>query len=102
MIALDGEALLPFARGEAALRKMFVRPAYRGSDRGTAAALFATVLAWAREHEIQTICLGTVDVLRAAHRFYEKNGSVEIPKESLPRSFPLMAVDTKFYRCDVP
>lgn len=107
-VALDGEVvvgsigLLAYAPGEAALRKMFVRAAYRGGDHGTAATLLATLLGWAREHDIRTICLGTVDILRAAHRFYEKNGFVEIAKESLPPAFPRMPVDTKFYRHDLP
>ena len=107
-VALDGEVvvgsigLLAYAPGEAALRKMFVRAAYRGGEHGTAAALLATLLGWAREHEIRTISLGTVDVLRAAHRFYAKNGFVEIPKVSLPPSFPLVAVDTMFFRYDMP
>ena len=106
-VALDGEVvvgsigLLAYAPGEAALRKMFVQAAYRGADHGTAAALLATLLGWARQHEIRTICLGTVDVLRAAHRFYAKNGFVEIAKESLPPAFPRMPVDTKFYRYDM-
>ncbi|MBB2688201.1 UNVERIFIED_ORG: RimJ/RimL family protein N-acetyltransferase [Rhizobium etli] len=34
----------------------------------------------------------------AAHRFYEKNGFTEIARSALPRAFPLMAVDNKFYR----
>ncbi len=107
-VALDGEVvvgsigLLAYARGEAALRKMFVRAAYRGGAHGTAAALLATLLGWAREHEIRTVCLGTVDVLRAAHRFYAKNGFVEIAQESLPLAFPRVPVDTKFYRHDLP
>ena len=106
-VALDGDivvgsiGLLAYARGEAALRKMFVRAAYRGGGQGTAAALLATLLAWARAHGIHTICLGTVDVLHAAHRFYAKNGFVRIPQETLPPSFPRVAVDTLFFRYDV-
>ena len=33
-----------------------------------------------------------------AHRFYEKNGFEVIPRENLPPSFPVMAVDSRFYR----
>lgn len=41
--------------------------------------------------------LGTTTKFLAAHRFYEKKGFVEIPRETLPHAFPLMAVDIKFY-----
>ncbi len=34
----------------------------------------------------------------AAHRFYVKNGFTEIEKGALPSAFPIMEVDTKFYR----
>lgn len=30
-----------------------------------------------------------------------KNGFVEIEKESLPKNFPIMAVDTKFYSYNI-
>ena len=33
----------------------------------------------------------------AAHRFYEKNGFIELQKVALPKAFPIMAVDSKFY-----
>ncbi|MBN3469439.1 N-acetyltransferase [Pseudomonas savastanoi pv. phaseolicola] len=41
--------------------------------------------------------LGTTDKFHAAHRFYEKHGFREIEKKDLPASFPLIAVDSKFY-----
>jgi N-acetylglutamate synthase-like GNAT family acetyltransferase len=106
-VAVDGEkvvgsiALVDMGGGEAALRKMFVRPQYRGKEHGTAAALLGTLLAWARAHDVRTVYLGTVEALRAAHRFYAKSGFVEVQKESLPPSFPRMAVDTKFFRYDL-
>ncbi|HVN38503.1 MAG TPA: GNAT family N-acetyltransferase, partial [Myxococcota bacterium] len=33
----------------------------------------------------------------AAHRFYAKNGFREIAKSDLPPSFPVMAVDDRFF-----
>ncbi|XHR98338.1 hypothetical protein ACFJIV_24075 [Mucilaginibacter sp. UC70_90] len=44
------------------------------------------------------IYLGTVEMLKAAHRFYEKNGFTRLAKQDLPESFPLMAADTIFYQ----
>ena len=91
-------ALLDIGSRQAALRKMFVERDFRGSGHGTAGLLLATLLDWARGHRIREIYLGTTAQFLAAHRFYEKNGFVEIPKSDLPVAFPVMAVDSKFYR----
>ncbi len=85
----------------AALRKMFVAPDWRGGEKGVARALLAAALSWARSKGVSTIYLGTTAQFTAAHRFYEKNGFVEVPKESLPPSFPVMAVDSRFYRYNI-
>jgi len=82
---------------QAALRKMFVHPGFRGVTSGTAKALWGVALEWARLQNISKIFLGTTEKFLAAHRFYEKNGFVPIKKERLPSRFPLMSVDTKFY-----
>ena len=42
--------------------------------------------------------LGTTDAFLAAHRFYEKHGFSRIDRDALPAAFPVMAVDTRFYR----
>lgn len=89
-------ALKDIGNGQAALRKMFVRRQERGS--GVAKALLDTALAWARTRGVTDIFLGTTALYLAAHRFYEKNGFVEIDKSDLPATFPVMSVDTKFYR----
>lgn len=84
--------------GIGALRKMFVKEAFRGKERGIAAALMNTLLGWARDNALNTVYLGTVDVYHAAHRFYEKNGFVEIPRSEVPDQVPIMCVDVKYYR----
>lgn len=91
-------ALLDIGEGRCALRKMFVAPAYRGRPHRAAPRLLETLLAWARRHGVREILLGTTPFFHAAHRFYEKNGFVEIEQARLPPSFPVMEVDTKFYR----
>jgi GNAT superfamily N-acetyltransferase len=53
---------------------------------------------WCVNNGIEVILLGTVDRMQAAHRFYEKNGFVEIAKKALPNNFPIVQVDTKFYK----
>jgi N-acetylglutamate synthase-like GNAT family acetyltransferase len=87
---------------EAALRKMFVATGYRGSPFGTAGRLLATLLTVAESRGIATIFLGTTDRFVGAHRFYEKNGFAQIERHQLPDSFPLMAVDTRFYAISLP
>lgn len=91
-------ALLDIGNGQAALRKMFVRPAFRGQAHRTAGRLLETLLDWTRTHQIREIYLGTTAKFLAAHRFYEKNGFIELPQSDLPAQFPLMKVDTRFYR----
>ena len=89
-------ALIDIGGGTAALRKMFVHRNHRGN--GTAKMLLEVLLDWACEHRLREIYLGTTEKFLAAHRFYEKSGFDEIPKEDLPDCFPVMKVDTKFYR----
>jgi len=90
-------ALIDIGNRQGALRKMFVDAAYRGKMYNTAELLLNTCISWAGEHGMQEIYLGTTEKFRAAHRFYEKNGFMQIAKESLPAAFPLMKVDTRFY-----
>jgi catechol 2,3-dioxygenase-like lactoylglutathione lyase family enzyme/GNAT superfamily N-acetyltransferase len=107
-VALEGRqvvgtiSLLDIGAGRGALRKMFVHPEFRGARIGTARSLLDTLLAWATERSLREIFLGTTSRFHAAHRFYEKNGFSEIPKDRLPASFPVMEVDTKFYHCRLP
>lgn len=94
-------ALLDIGHGEAALRKMFVAPAFRGAKHGVATRLLETLLAWSRARAVRQIYLGTTAKFLAAHRFYEKNGFREIAVAELPSGFPIMKVDTKFYTIPV-
>ena len=90
-------ALLDIGDGRAALRKMFVKQEYRGAQSGVAAKLLEVLLKWCNERELAEVYLGTTAQFLAAHRFYEKHGFTEIAMQQLPRSFPIMSVDTKFY-----
>jgi RimJ/RimL family protein N-acetyltransferase len=90
-------ALLDIGNGDAALRKMFVLESFRGKEHGVAQRLLQELLKWAGEKQLRRIYLGTTEQFLAAHRFYEKNGFLQIAKSNLPGSFPVMSVDTKFY-----
>ncbi|MDE1905913.1 MAG: GNAT family N-acetyltransferase [Rhodospirillales bacterium] len=87
-----------FGSGQGALRKMFVAAPWRGKQMGVAQALLQTLLAHASGTGTEEIILGTVEILRAACRFYEKNGFARVAVEDLPAAYPRMAVDTLFYR----
>ena len=89
--------LKDIGNGEAALRKMFVAAPWRGREFGVAARLLECLLEAARQRGLKRIYLGTTAKFLAAHRFYEKHGFELIDKAKLPASFPLMAVDTRFY-----
>ena len=90
--------LKDIGNNQAALRKMFVAAPVRGREHGVAARLLDALFAHVEANGIREVFLGTTDKFLAAHRFYEKNGFVEITRADLPRSFPVMAVDNKFYR----
>ncbi|QRM42877.1 GNAT family N-acetyltransferase [Rhizobium sp. BG4] len=90
--------LKDIGNNQTALRKMFVAAHVRGREHNVAARLLDALFAHAEAEGITDIFLGTTDKFLAAHRFYEKNGFSEIKRDDLPRSFPLMAVDSKFYR----
>ncbi len=94
-------SLLDIGNGQAALRKMFAHRNYRGPEIGAAHKLLETLLEWAKSNEIRQIYLGTTPKFLAAHRFYKKNGFTGIPKEHLPKTFPIMEVDTKFFKYEL-
>ena len=90
-------SLLDIGNHQGALRKLFVKAAFRGSRYNTAKLLLLQLIKWAKEHDIYDIYLGTTEKFLAAHRFYEKNKFTIIAKETLPNAFPIMKVDTIFY-----
>jgi N-acetylglutamate synthase-like GNAT family acetyltransferase len=90
-------ALLDIGSKRAALRKMFVTATHRGAEEGVAKRLLETLVAWCHARGVREVYLGTTEKFLAAHRFYEKNGFRGITQSELPASFPVMAVDTKFY-----
>lgn len=93
-------SLLYIGNGQGALRKMFVKAEYRGKEHGVAQRLLDGLRDWCVQQGVREVFLGTTAKYLAAHRFYEKNGFIEIAKSELPPSFPVMAVDSKFYKCN--
>jgi GNAT superfamily N-acetyltransferase len=90
-------ALINAGHQTGAVRKMFVKKEYRGKELGIAQRLFDKMLAYSRLKGFQHLYLGTVPQLKAAQRFYERNGFTRVTVEELPTYFPRMAADTMFY-----
>jgi N-acetylglutamate synthase-like GNAT family acetyltransferase len=94
-------ALIDIGNGQVALRKMFVQASYRGKEKGVGQLLLDYTINYCKQKNITEIYLGTVQQLHAAKKFYVKNGFEKIEKNELPKSFPLMLVDTEFFKLNV-
>ncbi|AZB32752.1 GNAT family N-acetyltransferase [Chryseobacterium bernardetii] len=94
-------ALVKFDERAAAIRKMFVKKEFRGKELNIAQILLEILVAFCRENKIDDLYLGTVTVLKAAQRFYERNAFIKIEKENLPEHFPLMSADDIFYHLHI-
>jgi len=90
-------ALIDIGYCQVALRKMFVHENYRGKPYQIAQRLLDVALQWMEQKNCKEVYLGTIDLFKAAQRFYGKNGFVEIPRENLPANFPIMKVDNTFF-----
>jgi DNA-binding MarR family transcriptional regulator/GNAT superfamily N-acetyltransferase len=106
-VAVSGEEVIGsvgikvIADGNAIIRKMFVRKDWRGRTNRVSGRLLQALFDWARQRAVKKLWLGTTPQFIAAHRFYEKNGFQEVGAEALPKDFPVMAVDKKFYMFDL-
>ncbi|MDR6515560.1 GNAT family N-acetyltransferase [Chryseobacterium camelliae] len=94
-------ALVKFDDKAGAVRKMFVKKECRGKEFNIAQELLEVLISFCRKTGIEKIYLGTVDILKAAIRFYERNYFLETKKEDLPARFPLMSADNVFYSLNV-
>jgi GNAT superfamily N-acetyltransferase len=91
-------ALLNLGGGQYALRKMFVKAGFRGSEYCVAKNLLVYAEKWALlQKKATAIYLGTTERFIAAHKFYRKNGYIELEENMLPNSFPVMSVDKLFF-----
>ncbi len=90
-------ALIDCGNGIGCIRKMFVHADWRGKERGLAQQLLNTLEAWALEHGIFEVYLGTIERLQAAIHFYVRNGFSPVNPNELPATFPRMEVDTHFF-----
>src|SRR6266704_5745079 len=61
---------------EVELKRMYLRPSFRG--RGVGRRLLTTALEWAREREIEKVQLDTTEAMKAARHLYESHGFVRV------------------------
>jgi len=90
-------ALIKFNANSGAIRKMFVKKQFRGKELHLAQRLLDNLITYCQRVGIENLLLGTVPVLKAAQRFYERNHFEQIEKSQLPQDFPLMHTDRIFY-----
>ncbi|SEI51019.1 N-acetylglutamate synthase, GNAT family [Dyadobacter koreensis] len=94
-------ALISIGDGKGVIRKMFVSKDFRGKEFGIAQKLLIGLIDFCKKNGITDLYLGTVDILKAAIRFYEKNGFLSLEKKDLPSSFPIMSADNVFYHLEI-
>lgn len=94
-------AVKAIGHGAGALRKMFVRQEYRGKEQGIAQQLLNHLLQHCVKENIPDIYLGTVAQMKAAQRFYERNGFRQIDVAALPAYYPRVEVDVLFYHLNL-
>ncbi|WP_454045904.1 GNAT family N-acetyltransferase [Chryseobacterium sp. Marseille-Q8038] len=103
---VDGElvgsiALVKFDEKAGAIRKMFVKKEFRGKELNIAQELLDVLISFCRKNGINDLYLGTITVLKAAQRFYERNDFLKTGKSDLPVKFPLMSADDIFYHLNI-
>lgn len=86
-------------KDNAEIKKFFVTDKYRG--KGVAGKLVQMLLKSAEKHRFKNLYLGTVDILHAAHRFYEKYGFSRINEADLPSNFDKCPIDTVFFKTKI-
>lgn len=79
-----------------AIKKMFVTKDFRG-EKQIGRKLLDTLVNYCKEQGYERLYLGTVEVLKAAQKFYKKNDFELIDKTEMPKDYHLMDVDTVFF-----
>ena len=91
-------AMIKYDHDAAAIRKMFVKKEFRGKTYNIAQHLLESLILYSKANGINSLYLGTINVLHAAIRFYEKNGFEPVAITDLPALFPRMTADDTFYQ----
>lgn len=104
-LAVEGDrvigtlAIMNYGKGNAVLKKFFVRADCR--KKGIGRALYGVLLQYAKEKSFHTILLDTPSVARASHKFYERAGFKRISRESLPFPYEYPDRDSYLYMLEL-
>jgi N-acetylglutamate synthase-like GNAT family acetyltransferase len=79
------------------LRKMFVKNELRGSSLKIAQNLFEKLKLEAEKIGFKSILLDTPSVAKASHRFYEKNGFLELDRSQIPAEYKFPDRNSKIF-----
>lgn len=99
---LDGEmvgciGLEMLNRQTGILKKMFVKKELRGTDLKIAQQLYDHFISECQQRKLETILLDSPGVAVASHRFYEKNGFVEIDTDNIPKGYSYPDRNSKIF-----
>lgn len=81
-----------------ALRKMFVKLECRGKEPKIGQVLFNELIRNAKTLNFKEIFLDTPSVAIASHKFYERNGFLQIGKDEIPDSYKYPDRNSKVYK----
>jgi len=90
-------AIFNLGNNNAYLRKMFIKPAWRGKEKGVSMNLLNILLQWTEAHGYERIYLETISVFKAAVIFYSRNGFKKIDRSELPPNFHIIKVAEFFF-----
>ena len=79
-----------------AIKKMFAAKEFRG-EKQVGRKLLETLVAYCKHQGYERLYLGTVEVLKAAQKFYKKHDFQLIDKSEMLKDYHLMDVDTVFF-----
>lgn len=79
------------------LRKMFVKKEFRGTDLKIAQNLFNRLKSESKKIGFESILLDTPSIAKASHRFYEKNGFLELDKSQIPFEYKFPDKNSKIF-----
>lgn len=85
----------------AGLRKMFVQKKLRGSEFGIAQKLFDRLTKEASRLRFENIYLDTPSVALASHRFYQRNGFIELDKSEIPEGYTYPDRNSKIFKLEL-
>ncbi|CAM1345010.1 GNAT family N-acetyltransferase [Tenacibaculum amylolyticum] len=79
------------------LRKMFVQKEFRGKELNIAQQLFEKLKQEAINLKFEKILLDTPSIAKASHRFYQRNGFIEIRKNEIPSAYSFPDRNSKIF-----